>query len=189
MIDHTSFTQSDERSRAFQISPTRPRGRSTRANSPKARSASNQWNAWATVIASRDRGAIGSASATAATDGDAGHGGDEPSAHPLDRLRREHRRAGRHEQSRELARSRPRGRARRRRARARDCRPATPPRRRGTRDGPVRTPRPRGRNLPRRPRGRPSRHLRRRPRPARCSYADVRWLARNRSRAAWASHA
>ena len=39
-------------------------------------------------------------------DGDVGHGGDEPSAHPLDGLRRDHRRAGRHEQSRELARSR-----------------------------------------------------------------------------------
>ena len=95
-------------------------------------------------------------------DGDAGHGGDEPSAHPLDRLGREHRRAGRHEQSRELARFRRQGRARCRRARARGCRPATPPRRRGTRGGPVRTPRPRGRSLPRRPRGRPSRHLRRR---------------------------
>ena len=34
--------------RAFQTMPTRPPGCSTRSNSPKADSASNQWNAWAT---------------------------------------------------------------------------------------------------------------------------------------------
>ena len=70
----------DERSRAFQIRPTRPPGRSTRANSAKARSASNQWNAWATVTASRD--AIGERECLG-DGGDhrhAGHGRDEPAA-------------------------------------------------------------------------------------------------------------
>ena len=106
MIDHTSFTQSDDRSRAFQISPTRPRRRSTRANSPKARSASNQWNAWATVTASRERSAIGSASATAATTGTPGTAATNRRRIPSTGSDREHRRARRHEQSRELARSR-----------------------------------------------------------------------------------
>ena len=38
----------------FQISTSAPPGRSTRCNSGSARSWSNQWNAWATVIASTD---------------------------------------------------------------------------------------------------------------------------------------
>ena len=72
MIDHTWSTQGVERSRAFQISPTRPPGRSTRWNSARATGASNQWNACATTMPCNDSSAKGSASAVADAMGTSG---------------------------------------------------------------------------------------------------------------------
>ena len=58
--------------------------------SGSAASASNQWNAWATVIASSAPSANGSSSAVAATDGHRrGPRRDRTCAHPLDRLDRD----------------------------------------------------------------------------------------------------
>ena len=59
-------TQSDERSRAFQISPSAAARSEHAARARRTRrSASNQWNACATVTASSDASANGSASAVA----------------------------------------------------------------------------------------------------------------------------
>ena len=92
MIDHTSSTHGTDRSRAFHTSADRPPGRSTRWNSASAAAASNQWNAWATVMASSDasrerQGLRGRGTPV-------GHrGGVAP--HPLDRFDGHDPRAGR----------------------------------------------------------------------------------------------
>lgn len=66
MTAHAWLTQSTVRSRAFEMMPRRPPGRSTLATSANAWSASNQWNAWATVMASSAPVRTGRASAVPA---------------------------------------------------------------------------------------------------------------------------
>ena len=75
MIDHTASTHGTERSRAFQISAEPPaRVAAPVELAPAPRSASNQWNAWATVIASSDAVGEGQRFGGRRDRGHAGHG-------------------------------------------------------------------------------------------------------------------
>ena len=86
MIDQSTSTCGRLRSRAFHTRPRRPPGRRTRAASASATGASNQWNAWATAIASVHPSANGSCSAAHDEDGHRRAAVVQDGAHAVDRF-------------------------------------------------------------------------------------------------------